>query len=248
MTEPTFPVAEIFGPTIQGEGGCAGKRTHFVRFAYCDGLPTGWCNWCDSMHAVDPKNKKEWDRLTPDEIWSRLCLLPGPTRTVTLTGGNPLLYDLAPLLDSMVDDWDVWVETQGTIYRPWVDQCNLTVSPKPPSAGTCDRARLDKFLDQRLWNGWGPRDRPRTILKIPVDPAYEAGADLEFARELLSMYTYDTYEFEPYLSVVTYPTDTRDDVINRWRAVVEWLGEADMPDVACLPQLHVLLWGHELGR
>jgi 7-carboxy-7-deazaguanine synthase len=31
----TFPVIEIFGPTIQGEGALAGLPTMFVRFGGC---------------------------------------------------------------------------------------------------------------------------------------------------------------------------------------------------------------------
>jgi hypothetical protein len=46
----TYPVVEVFGPTIQGEGAMAGLPTYFVRLGGCD-----WrCAWCDSMHAVDP--------------------------------------------------------------------------------------------------------------------------------------------------------------------------------------------------
>ena len=46
----TFPVIEIFGPTIQGEGAEAGLPTHFVRLGGCDYR----CSWCDTMYAVDP--------------------------------------------------------------------------------------------------------------------------------------------------------------------------------------------------
>ena len=46
----TFPVIEIFGPTIQGEGAEAGVPTHFVRLGGCDYR----CSWCDTMYAVDP--------------------------------------------------------------------------------------------------------------------------------------------------------------------------------------------------
>jgi 7-carboxy-7-deazaguanine synthase len=32
----TYPVIEIFGPTIQGEGAEAGLATHFLRVGGCD--------------------------------------------------------------------------------------------------------------------------------------------------------------------------------------------------------------------
>src|SRR5947209_8352955 len=46
----TYPVIEIFGPTIQGEGAEAGLATHFLRVGGCDYR----CSWCDTMYAVDP--------------------------------------------------------------------------------------------------------------------------------------------------------------------------------------------------
>lgn len=243
-TDKRFPVVEIFGPTIQGEGACAGLRSHFVRFGYCDGLPTGHCSWCDSMHAVDPKLAYSWERLTVQEITARVLALSPYCRTVTLSGGNPLLYDLTDLVRSLRyrHGYALWVETQGTVYRNWLRLCDLTVSPKPPSAGECDLDRLAEFMNKRdedLSSG------SRTALKIPVDPGFQDGADLEFAKELFTLY--DRPGIEPYLSVVTYPYDEPQDVLMRWEQVVEWLKDAPMRDVACLPQLHVLLWAHERG-
>lgn len=249
---PTFPVVEIFGPTIQGEGACAGLRSHFVRFGYCDGLPTGHCRWCDSMHAVDPKLADSWERITAEQIVERVKALSPHCRTVTLSGGNPLLYDLTELVQMLQHDgYTVWVETQGTIYRPWVRDCHVTISPKPPSAGASDLDRLDAFIAARyrdLFEEPGPGSDCRTALKIPVDPGFDDGADLEFARSIFTQYAHDVAVWlEPYLSIVTYPSDEPQDVLLRWEQTIEWLKQADIPDVACLPQLHVLLWGHERG-
>jgi 7-carboxy-7-deazaguanine synthase len=47
----TYPVVEVFGPTIQGEGALAGLPTLFVRFGGCDYR----CSWCDSLLAVLPE-------------------------------------------------------------------------------------------------------------------------------------------------------------------------------------------------
>ena len=65
----TFPVIEIFGPTIQGEGAEAGLPTHFVRFGGCDYR----CSWCDTMYAVDPAVVRATpSALSVDEIVERL--------------------------------------------------------------------------------------------------------------------------------------------------------------------------------
>lgn len=249
--ESTFPVVEIFGPTIQGEGPIAGKRCLFVRFGGCDRLPAPdgkgrqACRWCDSMHAVDKQFAPTWSRMTAHEISDRLWTLglASHTRTVILSGGNPCLYDLEPLMFALDGRYDVWVETQGTVYRPWLNEASVVVSPKPPSAGRCDEAQLARFIDARFaYDYWGEF---RTAMKIPVDPGFENGADLEFARRLFKEYSSE--EMSLHLSTVTYPQDTRDDVIERWRAIVEWVKDVDMADVHVLPQLHVLLWAHERG-
>ena len=250
IDSPTWPVVEVFGPTIQGEGSVAGVRSHFVRFGYCDGLPSGHCTWCDSMHAVDPKFKGNWPKLTSRQIVDRVKALGTHCRTVTLSGGNPLLYDLEELV------WDlntagygrIWVETQGSIYRDWLRRVNVTVSPKPPSAGDCNMGALQLFIERRFdempWDedGW----LASTCMKIPIDPDFNNGDDFKFARWLINSYrAQDGLSFA--LSTVTYPDDTTNEVLMRWDRVVSWALKADIPDVRVLPQLHVVLWGHKQG-
>src|SRR3954454_18364888 len=87
----TFPVIEIFGPTIQGEGAEAGLPTHFVRLGGCDYR----CSWCDTMYAVDPATVRATsERLEVAEIVERLGRLDGHPEWVTLSGGNPALHHL----------------------------------------------------------------------------------------------------------------------------------------------------------
>ena len=83
----TFPIIEIFGPTIQGEGAEAGLPTHFVRLGGCDYR----CSWCDTMYAVDPvvvRRDSTW--LSAEQIIEALTRLPGSPRWVSISGGNPL--------------------------------------------------------------------------------------------------------------------------------------------------------------
>lgn len=244
MTDDVLiPVAEIFGPTIGGEGENAGVRMHFLRVGGCDMLPSGACTWCDSMHAVTPSLVRKLPRMSQQEIFGRILALPGPTKTITISGGNPCLYDLGHLVMRLRDaGWTIWVETQGTIYRPWMNQVNVTVSPKPPSAGRCDIERLEKFMAARpVHPGYD------TVIKIPVDPGFNDGADLNFASMIFERADEWLSVTDLALSVVTYPSDSTQDVIDRWRAVVDWAMTANIPDVRVLPQLHVLLWGHARG-
>src|SRR5579863_9040838 len=91
----TFPVIEIFGPTIQGEGAEAGIPTHFVRVGGCDYR----CSWCDTMYAVDPESVRDnAEQLTSEEIVDRVVGLDGTPGWVTISGGNPALHELGQLV------------------------------------------------------------------------------------------------------------------------------------------------------
>ena len=48
-------VAEVFGPTFQGEGPSTGQRAGFVRLGRCN-LD---CSWCDTPYTWD------WERFDP---------------------------------------------------------------------------------------------------------------------------------------------------------------------------------------
>ena len=61
-------IAEVFGPTIQGEGALIGEPTVFVRTGGCDYR----CAWCDSMHAVDPAFRHDWANMSTDAVWQEV--------------------------------------------------------------------------------------------------------------------------------------------------------------------------------
>lgn len=79
-----LPLMEEFY-TIQGEGYHTGKAAYFIRLGGCD---VG-CHWCDV--------KESWDAAlhpltSADEIIKNA--LKHPAKTVVITGGEPLLYNL----------------------------------------------------------------------------------------------------------------------------------------------------------
>ncbi|MDO6392277.1 7-carboxy-7-deazaguanine synthase QueE [Pontibacter sp. BT731] len=82
-----LPLMEAFY-TIQGEGGNTGTAAYFIRLGGCD---VG-CHWCDVKESWDA----ELHPLTPvPEIVDTAKTFPG--KTVVVTGGEPLLYNLHPL-------------------------------------------------------------------------------------------------------------------------------------------------------
>ncbi|MBV9468132.1 MAG: 4Fe-4S cluster-binding domain-containing protein, partial [Abitibacteriaceae bacterium] len=89
-------VNEIFGPTIQGEGALIGKPTIFVRTGSCDYR----CHWCDTLYAVLPEYRHEWTPMTAEAILEEVARLSaGHPILITISGGNPALQPLEPLLD-----------------------------------------------------------------------------------------------------------------------------------------------------
>lgn len=238
-TKQTFPVVEVFGPTIQGEGPDVGRPAYFVRFGGCDYR----CTWCDTWYAVDPAQvRAEARRLDTQGIADALSGLDQGPDLVVLTGGNPALHELAPLVAELQrQSFDVAVETQGSIWRDWLARVDtLVVSPKPPSSGMAgpeQDARLQAFM------GYADEHGARLALKIVVFDE----TDLRYAEEVASAYLVPLY-----LSVGTDQGLDEEDTKNGVLTRLCWLNEAvsHHPALArarVMPQLHVLAWGTARG-
>lgn len=120
-----YRINEIFN-SIQGEGAHAGRNATFVRFSGCNLN----CSFCDTSHQQGAW--MEASRIL--ELCERFA-----TRFVVLTGGEPTIWDLTPLLDKLHENgFFVAMETNGTRSVPsavdWV-----TCSPK---AGLCAGANI----------------------------------------------------------------------------------------------------------
>ena len=110
-------IAEIFGPTIQGEGALIGQPTVFVRAGGCDYR----CSWCDSMHAVDSAFRDSWAAMQIAEVWAQVrALSGGRPLTVSISGGNPAIQDFGPLIATgRAEGYGFALETQGSVARDW---------------------------------------------------------------------------------------------------------------------------------
>ncbi len=127
-------IAEIFGPTVQGEGALIGEPTVFVRTGGCDYR----CSWCDSLHAVDTAYRHDWAAMSTDAMWAEIVRLSkGRPLTVSLSGGNPAIQDFTQLIArGHGEGYRFACETQGSVAKPWFsDLDTLVLSPKPPSSG-----------------------------------------------------------------------------------------------------------------
>lgn len=242
MTQ-TIAVSEIFGPTVQGEGPLIGRPTVFVRTGGCDYR----CRWCDTLYAVLPEHRGEWMSLTADEIMARIdALTAGQPVLVTVSGGNPALQPLAPLIAlGRRAGHRFALETQGSVARDWFAALDwLIFSPKPPSSGMA--TDWDVFETCLASAG----DAPRRALKIVVFDE----ADYAYARATAARFP----SLPVYLQTGNpAPELGRDDpsggeadfdaLRHRTRWLIERVASDRWFDVTVLPQLHVLVWGNRRG-
>ena len=235
-------ISEIFGPTIQGEGALIGRPTVFVRTAGCDYR----CTWCDTLHAVLPQYRDAWLAMTPGEIVTRIDELSGGEPVlVTLSGGNPALQPLAPVIAlGRARGYRFALETQGSVASPWLADLDwLVLSPKPPSSGMVTSwAALDRCCG-------AAGEGPACILKIVVFD----DADYGYARTVSARYPALPVILQvgnpaPLAAGARLPEETAAaDLFDRFR----WLVAKVLADrwfaATVLPQLHVLVWGNRRG-
>lgn len=229
-------IAEIFGPTVQGEGALIGQPTLFVRAGGCDYR----CHWCDSLHAVESRYRHDWKAMAAQDVMDRLVALSGGVpMMVSLSGGNPAIQDFSGLIAlGQAAGYRFSCETQGSIARGWfADLDMLVLSPKPPSSG--EVVDWDAFEACLAAAGDAPR-----IMKIVIFDE----TDLAWARTTAGRY--------PDLALYLQPGNPDSDPSQPVEAQaladrLLWLVNATVgrgwlrPRI--LPQLHVLIWGNRRG-
>jgi len=141
-------IAEIFGPTVQGEGPNTGKHCAFVRFGRCNLS----CSWCDTPYTWDWRGQNgvmydptvELRKVEIDEIVETLA--DYLVDRVVITGGEPLMQAtaLAELADRLLEDgYSVEVETNGTRKPLPNPEIQWNVSPKLAHSGDPFELRIN---------------------------------------------------------------------------------------------------------
>lgn len=238
-----IPVAEIFGPTIQGEGPHVGMQTLFVRVAGCDFK----CAWCDSKFAwkIDGSIKrygtKELADILVQECNNSKC------SNVVLTGGNPCLYNFKEVIDILHDNnITVDIETQGSKMPDWLlDVDLLVISPKAPSSKQPDVYKtVNEYMKLLL------SIKQKVAIKIPVFNE----EDFEFAMKyyaLVDYYREKGVDIDLYLSVGNTNTSEAGDISKRvlsdYEKLINMVANSYMQRVFILPQVHTLVWGNKQG-
>ena len=236
-----------------------GVPTLFVRFGGCDYR----CRWCDSLYAVLPEYRDTWEKLTAEQILERMFALAEPPYWVTLSGGNPALFDLTDLIaEGKTYGYKFALETQGSIAKPWFRLLDhLTISPKPPSAGNVTPLRAATLALTAA-----------SRIKTEKDPV--GGVDMEFVvgpsrtvkivvfdeedyryaravRDLLPPTAFDPpLEFCLSVGNATPSQGEEPDpaaLMDRYRWLIDRALADGWHDARILPQLHVLAFGNRRG-
>jgi 7-carboxy-7-deazaguanine synthase len=228
-------ISEIFGPTIQGEGPLIGKPTVFVRTAGCDYR----CSWCDTLYAVLPEYRHEWNLMSADAILSEIGRLSGDRPVlVSLSGGNPALQPLGPLIHAgRAQGHRFALETQGSVVQDWFAALDfLVLSPKPPSSNMpADWAQVGDCIR-------AAGTRPAVALKIVIFDE----ADFEFARTAGARFPGIPLYLQPGNPVHETELDAPA-LLARLQWLIGKVADARWHDAHVLPQLHTLIWGNKRG-
>ena len=107
--------------TIQGEGFHFGKAAYFIRIGGCD---IG-CYWCDTKYSW----RADRDKLADiNDIVKNIKA--NKAKTIVVTGGEPLLYNLKPLIDLVhKNNISAFLETSGA-YKLTGNWDWICLSPK----------------------------------------------------------------------------------------------------------------------
>lgn len=242
-----LPVAEIFS-SIQGEGYLAGRRQIFLRLTRCN-LE---CRYCDTSFAggeaclvEDAPGSGSFEPLPRDMSLDRVAVLlgswtealPGAHHSISLTGGEPLLFAsrLERWLPRLRRILPLHLETNGTLAAELarvVDQLDyISMDMKLPSTAECaenlwDAHRL--FLETaRATN---------VSVKIVVNRLTGTDEIGHVCRIIASLRP----ETPLFLQPLTLP-DGRCGIAATHLLRLHALAAARLPDVRVIPQMHKLM-------
>ncbi|MBB5922153.1 organic radical activating enzyme [Actinoalloteichus hoggarensis] len=231
--EPLLLIAEVFGPTLQGEGPSTGRPAMFVRLSRCNLS----CTWCDTPETWDT-TRFDLRRHTTAQTSARLAetVLHADVELVVITGGEPLIQQrrLVDLLDLLLAAGRrIEIETNGTItpepglIRPGV---RFNVSPKLPGSGLPAHRRLVPTALKTL-------AAADSVCKFVIAPAHQE-IDLAEADAIATAY--------PFREVWLMPeATTHTDATAGLRALAEPVLARGW---ALSPRLHITLWEGQPGR
>ncbi len=222
-------IIEIFS-SIQGEGKYVGLKQVFVRFFGC---PLN-CIWCDTPSEKSGPEKDFQEMSVPD-VASVIRALGENCHSVSLTGGEPLLYPefLKELLQSLKPyPARIFLETNGVLFDAFQeisDQVDIvSMDFKLPSS----------TLDKPLWEAHerflSLAAAKEVSVKAVISHKTEI-ADIQKAVEIIA-------RIDDEICFVLQPNfyDLQKGILDRCRRFQEYCLK-HLKDVRIIPQVHRLL-------
>ena len=200
-------VNEIF-LSIQGESLSVGLPTVFVRFTRCNLR----CSYCDTKYAYE-----EGEDMSVDEILNNIKEFG--YKRVCLTGGEPLLQkDIQVLIDKL-SDYEVSIETNGSIDLKDVvigENHRFVMDIKLKSSGCYEKMNFNNF------EYLNKNDEIKFVISNRTD--------YEMAKKVINKY----YKMGNILMSPVFETI-------EYKSLVEWILE-DKLNVRFQLQIHKIIW------
>ena len=206
-------VNEIF-LSIQGESLSVGLPTVFVRFTRCNLR----CSYCDTKYAYE-----EGEDMSVDDILNKIKEFG--YKRVCLTGGEPLLpKDIQVLIDKL-SDYEVSIETNGSIDLKDVvigENHRFVMDIKLKSSGCYEKMNFNNF------EYLNKNDEIKFVISNRTD--------YEMAKKVINKY----YKMGNILMSPVFETI-------EYKSLVEWILE-DKLNVRFQLQIHKIIWDkHKRG-
>jgi organic radical activating enzyme len=246
MSDPVY-ISEIFS-SIQGEGLLAGRRQLFIRLNECN-LD---CCYCDTEHAKEDTVRIETgpgsavfkNVLQPlslqyvfDLVREWCELLPGAHHSISITGGEPLLYadSLGEWFSKLRQLLPIHLETNGTMHialQQVVQHVDyISMDMKLPSTSGCT---------EHLWGLHKDFLQVSAGRNASVKIVVGNDSDLDEICQVCDIIC----EVDPATPLFLQPLSAADGGVNIKMGHLLRLQEAAsarLPDVRVIPQMHRML-------
>jgi 7-carboxy-7-deazaguanine synthase len=230
-------VSELFGPTIQGEGPCAGRLAIFIRLGGCNLA----CSWCDTPYSWDGTRydlRTEITKMPVNEILEWVAARDG---IVVITGGEPLLQSNTSAFRDLLfglnaNHREVHLESNGTIAPNLVVLSSfgtIVLSPKLPNAGDHRQLKTSPVLNP-AWRELGAK------YQVHLKFVCETRADVALAAK----YAFDAGWDAARVWAMPQATSKRD-LDRLWPEIV---GAAAELGINASTRLQILTWGNLRGH
>lgn len=211
--------------TIQGEGQSIGKPAVFLRLNLCNLQ----CGWCDTKYTWDRGSEEFWQEGENWDYQKTLAQLEQyQAKRLVITGGEPLLQQgRIGKFSELILDWDVEIETNGTIapIAELAERCQFNVSPKLENSGNSVSRRYKPEVLQRF------NALPNSTFKFVV----QSESDLEEISQMV-----DKCGLDPAKIIIMPEGTTQEEIKIHALQVVDAVKSKGW---RLLPRMQVMLWG-----